>query len=134
MQLTKAQRGVVLAVAVVLLAVGLAPWPGDNAPPAEQGSDGVKPRRVCPAGFALGDDDTLPAGHPAVPGVGDGSGASALTFDVPAPLEPVTGARPREEVASRASPCVSRARASASRCHAALRCAPALRCRAAARR
>ena len=97
MQLSRTQRGALLAVAAALLAVGLAPWPSTSpdqgeATPAAAGGGGAK----CPAGFSSSAHGSLPAGHPPVPGARSASPPppppAALFFDAAQPLEAPTGA------------------------------------------
>jgi hypothetical protein len=96
MQLSRTQRGALLAVAAALLAVGLAPWPSASpdqggAAPAAAAGGGAK----CPAGFSSASHGAgLPAGHPPVPGAraAPPPPPAALFFDAAQPLEAPTGA------------------------------------------
>lgn len=71
MQLTATQRRAVLALAVLLLAVGLAPWPtlpGTRLHAAPEAQVVPLPRGVCPLGFSAGDFGVdLPDWHSPVP-------------------------------------------------------------------
>jgi hypothetical protein len=100
MQLSAQQRGALLAAAAALLAVGLAPWPelrrGGNW---QHGSSGGG---KCPAGFSSGGGaGSLPPGHPPVREAppldfsapfDTAPAPTALYFDDPVPLPPLTGA------------------------------------------